>query len=44
MGRFLPSNDLVNNLLDERYATVKYSGVWYPAAGRQFQIGIRREL
>jgi iron complex outermembrane receptor protein len=34
----------VNNLLDERYATVKYSGVWYPAAGRQFQIGIRREL
>lgn len=34
----------VNNLFDERYATVKYSGVWYPAAGRQFQIGIRREL
>ncbi|MFD0895565.1 TonB-dependent receptor [Luteolibacter ambystomatis] len=34
----------VNNLFDERYATLKYSGVWYPAAGRQFQIGIRREL
>lgn len=34
----------VNNLLDERYATVKYSGVWYPAAGRQFQLGLRREL
>ena len=34
----------VNNLFDERYATVKYSGVWYPAAGRQFQLGIRREL
>ena len=34
----------VNNLFDEHYATVKYSGVWYPAAGRQFQIGIRREL
>jgi iron complex outermembrane receptor protein len=34
----------VNNLRDERYATVKYSGVWYPAAGRQFQLGIRREL
>ncbi len=34
----------LNNLLDERYATVKYSGVWYPAAGRQFQLGIRREL
>lgn len=34
----------VNNLFDERYATVKYSGVWYPAAGRQFMIGIRREL
>jgi len=34
----------VNNLLDEHYATVKYSGVWYPAAGRQFQLGIRREL
>lgn len=34
----------VNNLFDERYATVKYSGVWYPAAGRQFQLGLRREL
>lgn len=34
----------VNNLFDERYATVKYDGLWYPAAGRQFQIGIRREL
>ncbi len=34
----------VNNLFDERYATVKYHGVWYPAAGRQFQIGVRREL
>jgi iron complex outermembrane recepter protein len=34
----------VNNLLDEHYATVKHSGVWYPAAGRQFQLGIRREL
>ncbi|MCW1911951.1 TonB-dependent receptor [Luteolibacter sp. GHJ8] len=34
----------VNNLLDEHYATVKYSGVWYPASGRQFQLGIRREL
>ena len=34
----------VNNLFDERYATVKYSGVWYPAAGRQFQLGIRREF
>lgn len=34
----------VNNLFDERYATVKYSGVWYPAAGRQFQLGVRREF
>ncbi len=34
----------VNNLLDEHYATIKYSGIWYPAAGRQFQLGIRREL
>ncbi len=34
----------VNNLTDERYATVKYNGVWYPAAGRQYQIGIRKEF
>lgn len=34
----------VNNLFDERYATVKYSGLWYPAAGRQVIFGIRREL
>ena len=34
----------INNLLDEHYATVKYSGVWYPAAGRQLLIGVRREL
>jgi iron complex outermembrane recepter protein len=34
----------VNNLLDESYATVKYSGVWYPAAGRTFQCGIRHEF
>lgn len=31
----------VSNLLDEHYATLKYSGLWYPAAGRQFQIGVR---
>jgi len=34
----------VNNVLDERYATVKYNGVWYPAAGRQMQVGIRKEF
>jgi iron complex outermembrane receptor protein len=34
----------VNNLTDERYATVKYFGVWYPAAGRQYQVGIRKEF
>lgn len=34
----------VNNLFDERYATVKYHGLWYPAAGRQFVFGIRREF
>ncbi|MEK7949923.1 TonB-dependent receptor [Luteolibacter soli] len=34
----------INNLFDERYATIKYSGLWYPAAGRQLLIGIRREL
>lgn len=34
----------IDNLFDERYATVKYSGVWYPAAGRQFQVGVRREF
>ena len=31
----------INNLWDEHYATLKYSGAWYPAAGRQFQLGIR---
>ncbi len=34
----------VNNLFDEHYATVKYSGIWYPAAGRQVLLGIRHEL
>ncbi len=34
----------VNNLFDEHYATVKYSAVWYPAAGRQVQVGLRREF
>lgn len=34
----------INNLFDERYATTKVSGVWYPAAGRQFLIGIRSQL
>jgi iron complex outermembrane recepter protein len=34
----------INNLLDESYATIKYSGVWYPAAGRTFQCGIRCEF
>lgn len=31
----------VANLWDEDYATIKYSGLWYPAAGRQLQLGIR---
>jgi iron complex outermembrane receptor protein len=31
----------VANLWDEHYSTLKYSGLWYPAAGRQFQFGIR---
>ena len=34
----------INNLLDEQYATIKYSGVWYPAAGRTFQCGVRYEF
>ncbi|NJR42584.1 MAG: TonB-dependent receptor [Akkermansiaceae bacterium] len=34
----------VNNLLDESYATIKYNGVWYPAAGRTFQLGVRHEF
>ena len=34
----------INNLLDAHYATLKYSGVWYPAAGRTFQCGARCEF
>ncbi len=34
----------VNNVSDERYATVKYNGVWYPAAGRQMLVGMRKEF
>lgn len=34
----------VNNLLDEPYATLKYNGLWYPAAGRQFLVGVRQEF
>lgn len=43
-GKGLSVYGRVNNLTDERYATVKYSGVWYPAAGRQFQVGLRKEF
>ena len=31
----------INNLFDKNYATLKYSGLWYPAAGRQFIAGAR---
>lgn len=34
----------VVNLWEENYATLKYSGVWFPAAGRQFQIGMQYEF
>ncbi len=34
----------INNLFGETYATVKYSGLWYPAAGRQIQCGMRYEF
>ncbi len=34
----------INNLWDEQYATIKYSGAWYPSTGRQFQLGIRHEF
>ena len=34
----------INNLWDEQYSTLKYSGVWYPSAGRQIQLGIRHEF
>lgn len=34
----------VTNLWDEHYATLKYSGVWYPAAGRQFLLGVRYDF
>ena len=34
----------MDNLLDESYAPIKYGGVWYPAAGRTFQCGVRREF
>ncbi|YCM46486.1 TonB-dependent receptor [Verrucomicrobiaceae bacterium 227] len=47
--RYEPRPDLtlyarVNNLLDEHYATIKYSGVFYPAAGRTFHLGVRYEF
>jgi outer membrane receptor protein involved in Fe transport len=34
----------VNNLWDHHYASLKYSGVWFPAAGRQFQLGMQYEF
>ena len=34
----------INNLFDERYATVRYNGAWYPAAGRQFVVGLRHDF
>jgi len=47
--RYQPTDSLscyvrVANLCDENYATLKYSGLWYPAAGRQFQFGISHEF
>jgi iron complex outermembrane receptor protein len=49
MLRYQPKDGLscyvrINNLFDEDYATVKYSGLWYPAAGRQLQCGMRYEF
>ncbi|MBK1881468.1 TonB-dependent receptor [Luteolibacter pohnpeiensis] len=34
----------INNVFDEHYATIKYSGQWYPGAGRQFLIGLRKDF
>lgn len=34
----------LNNLFDTRYATLKYNGLWYPAAGFQFRAGVRAEF
>lgn len=34
----------VTNLWDEHYATLKFSGVWYPAAGRQCLLGLRYDF
>jgi len=31
----------VNNFLDRQYATLKFQGQWYPAAGRQLTTGLR---
>ncbi len=34
----------VNNLFDQRYAALKYSGQWYPGAGRQFIAGLQLDF
>lgn len=34
----------MTNFWDEDYATLKYSGVWFPAAGRQIQIGMHYDF
>lgn len=47
--RYQPSPSLscylrINNVLDDTHASLKYNGLWYPAAGRQIQCGIRHEF
>lgn len=41
LHRHLSVYGRVNNLLDQRYASLKYSGSWYPAPGRSFRLGLR---
>jgi len=35
---------VMDNLLDETYATAAYSGAFYPGSGRSFRVGISAEL
>lgn len=34
----------VQNLTDERYATARHLGVWYPAAGRTLRLSLRHDF
>lgn len=34
----------IQNLFDEKYATLKFTGLWYPAPGQHYRVGIQHHF